>query len=147
MSETKYDKHFITELNYPDAQKNPSPPVAWKNRILYLDDRVLKGAPYMSCCWYTPGEIRASDATEAHTHDCDEVLAFIGTNSDVPSDLGGEIELWIDGEKHLINKSCLVFIPKGLAHCPMLPTKIDRPIFHFSTIPSVTYTKLPVEKK
>ena len=147
MAETKYGKYFITELRYPDAQPNPPQPADWKSRILYLDNRVLEGAFYLSCCWYNPGEIQRAHATEPHTHDCDEILAFIGSNPADPMDLGGEIELWIDDEKHLINRSCLVFIPKGLPHCPMLPTRIDRPIFHFSTAPKGTYNKIPVETK
>jgi hypothetical protein len=47
----------------------------------------------------------------AHTYDFDEIIAFIGTNPDGIHNLGGEVELWLAGEKHLITKSCLVFVP------------------------------------
>jgi hypothetical protein len=143
VTETKYDKYFITELQYRDVVQDPPQPADWRTRILYLDDNVLKGALYLSCCWYTPGGARDLHP-EPHKHDFDEVLGFIGNNPEAPTDLGAEIELWIDGEKHLINKSCLVFIPKGLPHCPMRTIRTDRQVLHFSTGPSGKHGKLPV---
>jgi hypothetical protein len=76
---------------------------------------------------------------EAHTHPFDEVIAFVGTNPDDPQDLGGEIELWLEDEPYILAKSCLVFIPKGLKHCPLIVRRVDRPIFHFITGPEGTY--------
>jgi hypothetical protein len=70
--------------------------------------------------------------TEAHQHDFDEVLCFFGTDWDNPYDLCGEYELWLGDEKHSITKSCIVFIPKGLKHCPLKFIRADRPIFAFS---------------
>ena len=147
MAETKYGKYFITELHHPARQKNQEgQPVDWRVRVLYLDDRVLQGVFYLSSCWYTKG-IEKALAVEPHRHACDEVLAFIGNDPNHPLDLGGEIEMWIDAEKHLINKSCLVFIPKGMPHCPMRATRADRPIFHFSTAPAGEAIKIPVEPR
>ena len=53
--------------------------------------------------------------------------------------LGGEVEFWIEDEKHMITRSCLIFIPGGMKHCPLLLTRVDRPIFHFSTVTSGEY--------
>jgi len=77
--------------------------------------------------------------TEPHTHDYDEVIAFIGTDLNDPYDLGAEVELWLDDEKHIINKSCLVYIPAGLKHCPLTFLRVDRPVFHYTTGPAKMY--------
>ena len=54
-----------------------------------------------------------------------------GTNPDYPNDLFGEVEMFLNGEKHLLTKSCLTFIPAGLEHGPIRMTRMDRPILHF----------------
>jgi hypothetical protein len=42
-------------------------------------------------------------------------------------------------EKHILTKSCLVFVPKGLKHCPFIVRRVDRPIFHFTSGPTGIY--------
>jgi hypothetical protein len=59
----------------------------------------------------------------------------------LPHDLCGEIELWLGDEKHILTKSCMVFIPKGLKHCPLVFRRVDRPIFHFSAGPARAYDR------
>jgi hypothetical protein len=143
MDDKNYGKYVITEQRFPkpllDMQADP------KNkgpRILYLDDNVIPGAFYLSAAWWTkassPGE---KGDPPSHSHDFDEVIAFFGSNPEDPLDLGGEIELWLGGEQHLINRTCLVFIPRGISHCPIKIRRLDRPILHFSTAPSYTYSK------
>jgi hypothetical protein len=142
MAESKYAKYIITE-----TKPNLKPPKyrvdledelpSMLTRLAYLDDDVIKGAFYLECVWFWKG----FDAVkvEAHTHDFDEVIAFFGTNPEDPHDLGGEIELWLGDEKHLLTKSCIVFVPKGLKHCPLIIRKVDRPISHFTTGPKGIY--------
>ena len=67
-----------------------------------------------------------------HTHEYNEILAFFGTNPDDIHDLGGDLEIWLEDEKHEINKSCLIFIPAGMKHCPLRTTRLERPIIHFA---------------
>jgi hypothetical protein len=140
MSKTKYGKYIITapKANFWDEEgtKKDGPDVI--TPVTYLDDKVLEGAFYVECNWFWKAN-KFSPPT--HTHDFDEVLAFLGTNPEDPHDLCGEVELWLDGEKHILTKSCLVFIPRGLKHCPMLVRRADRPIFHFSTGTSGKYAK------
>jgi len=49
-----------------------------------------------------------------------------------PNDLGGEVEFWLENEKYILTKSCLIFVPKGLKHCPLWVIKVDRPILFFA---------------
>jgi hypothetical protein len=30
-------------------------------------------------------------------------------------------------EKHMLSKTCSIFIPKGLEHCPLIHRRVDRP--------------------
>ena len=135
MAETKYGKYIITEtkpdLKFPSYRHEAAKIAAGsQTRLIYLDDEVIKGAFYVECVWYWKGSDKAE--VEAHTHDFDEVITFFGTNPEDPQDLCGEVELWLGDEKHILTKSCLVFVPKGLKHCPLIIRRVDRPIFHFT---------------
>ena len=54
-------------------------------------------------------------------------------------DLGGEIEFWLEDEKYLLTRSCLIFVPAGMKHCPIKFIRIDRPIFHFLMVTGGQY--------
>jgi hypothetical protein len=86
------------------------------------------------------GKARFLSFNVPHVHDNAEILGFYGTNPDDPYDLGGEIEIVIDDELHILTKSSLVFLPGGMPHCPLTVTKVDRPIFHFSIVMDPQYT-------
>ncbi len=126
----KYRKYIVTDLKVPEeVQKNAARYAKRATRILWLDDKVIEGALYTTCAWYW----KASDEGEnGHTHDFDELIAFCGGDPENPHDLGGEVEFWIEDEKYLLTKSCLIFIPKGLRHCPLRVRRVERPIFHFT---------------
>ena len=138
MAESKYGKYIVTELKKkieaPWAREYKPEEI---KRVLFLDNKVVEGAFYVECAWF----LKAYDepAPEPHAHDFDEVLAFLGTDLEEPYDLGGEIEIWLGDEKHILTKSCLVFIPKGLQHCPLVFRRVDRPILHFATGPGGMY--------
>ena len=93
----------------------------------------------MNTAWY----LKASTTTEseAHTHDSDEIIGFFGNNPEDPYDLGGEIEFWLEDEKHIITRSCLLFVPAGMKHCPLILRRVDRPIFHFTIVTGGQYTR------
>ena len=133
--EAKYDKYFITEQKPKEAI--PWEPVFNKDelqQVLYLDNTVLKEAFYVETAWFFPGLVNrdeSSDTIKPHSHDYNEVQAVFGMDPEHPYDLGGELEFWMGDEKHIVTKSCLIFIPKGTRHGPIYWRRIDRPIFHF----------------
>ena len=133
MAERKYQKYIVTELKTPEEITKQAAEYATRaTRLLWLDDAVVKGAFQMNCAWYFKATEKS--IVSPHTHDCDEVIGFFGGDPQNPYDLGGEVEFWMEDEKYLINKSCLIFIPKGLRHCPLRVTRVDRPMFHLSTV-------------
>ena len=146
MAESKYGKYIVTEPKANIVAPPWSPRGEIPGRIAYIDNEVVDGAFYMECVWMLPGmtpppEDKSSRprGPQAHTHDYDEILGFFGSDTENMRDLGGEAALWLEDEKHIINKSCLVFIPKGMKHCPLYFTRIDKPIFHFSVGPGQMY--------
>jgi hypothetical protein len=135
----KWDERFIVTELKSSVGDAPWTPVFSENeakRVLSLDGDIIKGAFYMETAWFWPGkwpETKGEEGTvKAHSHDFDEAIAFIGTNPDDVHDLGGEVELWIDGKKNILNKSFVAFIPAGIEHCPLRILKVDRPMFHFT---------------
>jgi hypothetical protein len=134
---TKYRKYIITSCENPEQKQDWSP--AYKpqdrTRILRLDEEIYKGAKlYSTAVWFWPAMLKteiSERSTKPHVHDYDEVLGLIGTNPNDPHDLCGETEVFMGGERHLVNKSALIYIPAGLEHGPFRETRIDRPIIHF----------------
>ena len=106
--------------------------------MTYRDDEVIEGAYYTECSWLLKAYPDIVWVKE-HEHDFDEVFGFYGSDANNPENLNGEIELWIGGERHLLTKSCLIFVPKGVTHCPLILRRIDKPIFMFTSGPSGMY--------
>jgi hypothetical protein len=67
---------------------------------------------------------------EPHSHDFDQVWHIFGADSMDISDFRAEIEISLgeEGEKHVITSPKVVYIPKGLIHCPVNFKKIEKPI-------------------
>jgi mannose-6-phosphate isomerase-like protein (cupin superfamily) len=149
MAASKYGKYIVSELKKNIVEAPWSPPVTSVSkgkggRLLFLDNEVVPGAFYLECVWIVPplggAEARPRGVSvKPHAHDYDEVLCFFGTNPEDFYDLGGEVELWLGDEKHVITKSSIVFIPAGLQHCPLTFLRVDRPIFHFTSGPGKMY--------
>jgi hypothetical protein len=139
MAETRYGNLIVTEPKKEEEEPGEIKDGSdVRTPLAYLDASVVAGAFYVETCWFLKS---TAYAPPTHTHDFDEVLAFYGTDPENPRDLCGEVELWLGDERHVLTKSCLVYIPKGLAHCPMKILRAERPIFHFSTGPAVKYER------
>jgi hypothetical protein len=139
MTESKYSKYVVTELQFPKERSSINPVYArYANRILWMDENVVPGAFQVNASWYFKAGNTLEDAP--HVHDADEMLGFFGSDPDNPHDLGGEIEIWLEDEKQVITKSVMLFIPAGMKHCPLVLKRVDRPIFHFGTIPGNKYS-------
>ena len=135
MADSKYGNHIITELSpnikVPAYRRPPTDvPGDYRRTILWLDDSIAKGAFYVECVWSWPRpNVADNTKSKLHTHPFDEVFGIFGMDPQDPHDLGGEAEVVLEGEKHLVDKSCLVFVPKGMEHSVGY-TRVDRPNFH-----------------
>jgi mannose-6-phosphate isomerase-like protein (cupin superfamily) len=139
MTETRYGKYIVTQSKPAGAKlEEPKDTPDVMTPLVYLDNTIIAGAMYVECSWFWKP---TNYSPPPHTHDFDEVLAFFGSNLENPQELCGEVELWLGDEQHILTKSCMVFVPKGLKHCPMNIRRADRPIFHFSTGNSSNYAR------
>ena len=64
---------------------------------------------------------------KAHKHASDQFLVFVSLDNEKPYDLGAEIEITLEDEKHLVAASSCVIVPEGLEHGPIITKKVDRP--------------------
>ena len=136
MAESKYGKFIVTRPKAAMAQRQTD----FSKLSMYIDEEVVPGAYYFMGNWIfkvPPG----GAPPEEHDHDFDEYLGFLGTNPDDVFDLGGEIEVWLGGEKHIITETCAIFIPAGLKHAPIYFRRVDRPIWYFATGLTSLYKK------
>lgn len=148
MDNTKYGKQIVTSLKTPErfTPEFNATYAKWANRILWLDNSVVPGAFQINCSWYMrPPDVKTAEA-KAHTHDADEIIGFFGNDPDDRYNLGAEIEFWLEDEMHLITTSALIFVPGGMKHCPLILRRVDRPIFHFSTVTKGQYNYIPEKK-
>jgi mannose-6-phosphate isomerase-like protein (cupin superfamily) len=140
---SKYGKYIVTDLKTPDFRPEfVDNYKKFATRILWMDSNNVPGAFQMNCSWYLHPNTHGA---EAHQHDVDEIIGFFSNDSKNPYDLGGEIELWLEDEKFLITKSAMVYLPAGMKHCPLIIRRVDRPIFHFSTVTGGSYIQQKME--
>ena len=140
MAETKYGKYIVTDLKQNIAEASWTNPIQTAargrgGRLLFLDGELVPGAFYVETAWSFPQKTGQEPRTvaEPHKHDYDEVLGMFGTDTEDPYDLGGEVEFWLGDEKHILTRSCIIFIPSGLMHSPLVYRKVNKPIFNFTT--------------
>ncbi len=139
-TEPGYSQYVVTELKEPEERKKIAPIYnKYARRILWMDEDVVPGAFNLNASWYLKASTTVDDVP--HTHDSDEIIGFCGNDPNNPYELGGEIEIWLEDEKQTINRSCMIFVPAGMAHCPLVLRRVDRPIFHFTAIKAGRYIK------
>lgn len=82
---------------------------------------------------------------EAHYHDFEEFLCFMGSNPRDKEDFGAEIEISMgkEGERQVINTPSVIVIPGGMAHSPINFKKVERPVIYCSIYMAQEYVKYP----
>jgi mannose-6-phosphate isomerase-like protein (cupin superfamily) len=137
MAENKYDQFFLTEFKEPSNLPAVASPQAY-----FRGGRQIPGAN-MNMGWQLFVEPIYLER-EPHTHDCDEYLIFLGgTLPDLFESFDAEVDFCIGGEmeEHLINKATIIFIPKGMVHCPLNFRKINKPIMFHAILLAPKFTK------
>ena len=145
-NEGEYGKYIIQESILPPYMRLPEVKQEYhengRRRVLWLDDNAAPGGGFtMNSAWIVHADCELQMARRAsntvleigmtHSHESNEIVGFLGSNPDDPSDLCGEIEFFIEGEQHILTKSTYIYLPAGVIHMPMTVNRVDRPIFHF----------------
>jgi hypothetical protein len=135
-------QYVVTELKDPPMTSEAFRRMyeRFAKRILWMDGDVVPGAFQMNTAWYFAVPEK-SPVFEEHSHDCDEIIGFFGSDPDDPYNLNAELEVWIDGERHVLTTSTMIFVPANLKHMPLKINRIDKPLFHFSVVTNNTYDK------
>lgn len=154
-NEGKYGKYIIQDSLLPPSLDNPEAKKEYfdvgRRRILWLDDRAAPECGItMNSAWILHADRDIQLEREAngsvaemgkpHSHPGNEILGFLGSNPDDPSDLCGEVEIYIEGERHILTKSSYIYLPAGVKHLPLYINRVDRPIFHFFITLTSGYT-------
>ncbi len=98
--------------------------------FMCIDDSDAKGCHYYWAMWFTPeAPFPLKIGHPPHIHKDAELLFHIGADPKNPLDLGAEVELYLgkEMERYVITKSCVVYIPPGLIHCPWRPMVTHKP--------------------
>lgn len=136
-AKSKYAKYIVTELKTDMNPESVARYAKFATRILWMDEKVVPGSFQMNCSWYLRPP--AKQMGEGHRHNVPEIIGFFGSDYQHPYDLGAEIEFWLEDEKFILTKTCMIFVPAGMKHCPLILKHVDRPVFHFTTVTAGKY--------
>ena len=138
--EGEYSKYVIQTLQCPPTGSEEFQQMykRFATRILWMDGNVVPGAFQMNTAWYCKVPER-DPVFPGHVHPEDELIGFFGSDPDDPYNLHAEIEIAINGERRVLTKSSMVFIPGNMPHMPMRILRVDRPVFHFSIMAGQEY--------
>ena len=124
MDERKYAKFIMTDLN---TKKDDIGTL-----LFALDEKVINNIPFFTeTAWIWPKSDKIVMEEKSHSHQFEEVVTLFGTDPENPKDLCGEVEFWMGDEKYIITQSSIIYVPKGIMHCPLIFHRVERPIFHF----------------
>ncbi|HJX13878.1 MAG TPA: hypothetical protein VJ377_10205 [Dehalococcoidales bacterium] len=78
---------------------------------------------------------------KSHVHDYDEYLFFFGGDMADVTEFAAEVELCLgeEEEKHVITRPCVVYVPRGLAHCPLNFKVVRKPVMFMDISISPAY--------
>jgi hypothetical protein len=131
---TKYDKLFCTRFKEKSNLPGVDGPQAY-----FRGESELPGAG-INMGWQLFVRPMKLERT-FHKHDVDEYLIFLGASlPDLIGSFDGEIELFLgeELEKHVITKATILYIPRGMQHCP-LDVKVLRKPMLFSALMLAPY--------
>jgi hypothetical protein len=115
----KYADRIISDTGFESTQ------------VVKVDQNRLKDFFAVDARWFwrsQPNQI--VDGTRIS--DCNQVIALVSSNPEDPFSLPGEMTVWVDGKKNILNKSSMIFVPSGVPFGPVQINHMERPIFYVS---------------
>lgn len=71
-----------------------------------------------------------------HVHrDFEELVLHYGTDHGHPEELGAEIEFWVEDQPLKVDKTAVIFVPKGISHGPLIWKKYSGPHLEMAIVP------------
>jgi hypothetical protein len=121
MADSKYGKYFITE------------PIEIGPMLHICGEEGCHGAQFPGfpvevqlLCLTKPGPM----ILHPHSHEVDELFFIFGGNPRNYFEFGAEIEIMMgeEQERHIVDKTTIIYVPKGVVHCPITTLKVDSPV-------------------
>jgi hypothetical protein len=106
--------------------------------MAYIDDAVIQDCEFgCETLWLMPGDKSKAGylMMKEHSVSYGTSIVFNAMNYADITDLCAEVELWIGGEKHIINKSFGAYIPPDVKQGPMIIRNIQKQIFYMMSYP------------
>jgi len=124
-SGSKYRKCFLTELTKEERSIGYG---ASNMFAAFADDDIIEGCNYFSAMWMGESATKIM-GHGPHKHPVPEVLVALGTDPKNPGDLGATFEMYMgtEMEKHIIDRSTIIYVPAETVHCPFTILKCTRP--------------------
>jgi len=118
---TKYGKYFMTE----PIEIGPMLHVCGEKGCA---GSVFRGFPIemQLLCLSKPGVMIHAP----HAHEVDERFFIFGGNPRNYFEFGAEIEIMMgaEQERHIVDKTTIIYIPAGVIHCPITTLRVDKPV-------------------
>lgn len=129
MADSRYGKYIVNNpmvVGPEGFQDIELKGLTFPNEI-FMNSELVNGCPLVvDIGWHFT--VPDPDPVEsAHSHNFDSVLCFVGSDPKNPSHLGAVLEMQLGDETHMLTKTCAIYIPRGLKHCPLIHRKVDRP--------------------
>jgi hypothetical protein len=135
MAKSKYAKLITTDLFWKD-EKNPNTSVSGTR---HLGNKWGGGFMSMDTVYVTHAHVMIS---QPHVHEFPQYLNFYATNTKDAHDFDAEIEVTIEGEKHIIKEPSSVYIPAGTHHGPVVFARINKPLLFIDIALSGDYSRV-----
>jgi hypothetical protein len=107
-------------------------------------DPDLNGADFsMGHAYITKPLIMGGDA---HSHDFDQVLFFLGGDPKNTTDFDAEIEIFLEDKYELVNGASFIHVPAGIMHCPLIVKKVNKPFVFIDVTLAPSESDRPLSK-
>jgi hypothetical protein len=118
MAKRKYDHLFNPEI----IHETTYPP--FKNMIMHtLDNKNINFQ-----IRFTHVSVPFEGIEPPHSHEFDQIMLWVPCTDDLTA-YDAETELYLDGEKYIIDRTMSLYLPAGLMHCPIRHTRVGTPFF------------------
>jgi hypothetical protein len=121
MAGSKYGKYFMTE------------PIEIGPMLHVCGEKGCVGGKFTGfpiemqlLCLKKPGVM----IEKPHAHEVDELFFIFGGDPQNYFEFGAVIEIMMgeEQERHIVDKTTIIYIPKGVVHCPIRTLKVDKPV-------------------
>jgi hypothetical protein len=131
---SKYGRYIVhgtdPAIKRPDYMRSLDP--TYTRPMAYIDETVIPDAEFgCDTRWILPGDPSKAGQLimDPHTLPHGTSIGCIGLNYDDIVDLGAEAELWIGGEKHVVEKGFWAYIPPNVSQGPLILRNVRSQVF------------------